>query len=133
MNSIFKAQPGLLRRCAYFFEIKDYTSRGLAKIFIKQLAKNSWTLASDINIEKILADNKNVIQDGGGGTEKLAFFSKTEYGAAKFQETINSTPENPVIHDSIITRDMIRAALKEMKSQVDDRMIIDAYPTYMYT
>lgn len=133
MSSIFKAQPGLLRRCAYFFEIKDYTPKGLSKIFSRQLSKNLWILAPDIDVEKILSDNKNIIQDGGGGTEKLAFFVKTEYGTIKFQETIDSTTENPAIHDSIITRDMIKAGLEQMKNQVDDRMLIDPCPSYMYT
>lgn len=133
MSSIFKAQPGLQRRCTWFFEIKDYTHRGLAKIFSRQLAKNSWSLSPDIDIEKIISDNKDIIQYGGGGTEKLSFFVKMEYANAKFLETVQSTPENPVIHDSKITKPMIDAALIQMRNQLNDKMVIDNPPFGMYS
>ena len=132
MSSIFKAQPGLYRRCTWFFEIKDYTHRGLSKILVRQLAKNSWSLSPDIDIEKIIADNKDIVQDGGGGTEKLSFFVKMEYASAKFIETVQSTPETPVIHDSRITQPMIDAALIQMRRQFSDKIVHDV-PFDMYT
>ena len=131
MQSIFKAQPGLYRRCAYFFEIKDYTHRGLARIFSRQLTKNSWAMAPDIDMEKVIHDNKDVIQDGGGGTEKLSFFVKMEYGNSKFLETIQASTDKPVVHNGVITSEMIAAALVEMRRQVDAKMD-DAPPEHMY-
>jgi hypothetical protein len=123
MSSIFKAQPGLLRRCVHFFEIKDYTPKGMAKIFSRQLARNSWFMDSDVNIEKILEENKDLIQDGGGGTERLAFFVKIAYGNSKFEETVNADLDHPVVHDSVITQKIIDDALSLMRkssSQVSD-------------
>jgi len=131
LNSIFKVQPGLKRRCTWIFEIKDYSYKGLAKIFSRQLAKNSWSLDPNVNVEEIIADNMDIIQDGGGGTEKLAFFVKIEYGIYKFLKTVQSTPENSVNHDSVITEPMIHSALFQMKHQTINK-IINEPPDSMY-
>jgi len=138
LNSIFKVQSGIARRITWFFEIKDYTNGGLAKIFIKQLAKNSWTLSPDIEIEKIIAAHKDIIRYGGGDTQKLALFVKIEYGNEKFLETVTSALESKVnqdnlsIHDSIITKKMIDNALVQMTRQINEPT---ASPPYlqMYT
>ena len=131
MSSIFKAQPGLMRRCAYFFEIKDYTIYGLIKIFKRQLAKNGWILAKNVKLEEILRPYTNLIHEGGGFTEKLAFFSKLMYGTAKFNETVRKDNTDVVLHDSIITESMIYDALNMLKesSMMD---IDDEPPMGMY-
>lgn len=123
LNSIFKVQPGLQRRCTWFFEIQDYTVSGLVKILKLQLNKDSWILDSNIDIEKILNNNKEVVKFGGGGTEKLAFFLKLEYGNVKFQETINLTVK--VEHNSIITLDMLNKAIMQIKRQLNKDNIED--------
>jgi SpoVK/Ycf46/Vps4 family AAA+-type ATPase len=125
LNSIFKVQPGLQRRCTWFFEIQDYTVSGLVKILKLQLNKDSWILDSNIDIEKILNNNKEVVKFGGGGTEKLAFFLKLEYGNVKFQETINLNVK--VEHNSIITLDMLNKAIMQIKRQLnkDDMEDVD--------
>jgi DNA polymerase III delta prime subunit len=125
LNSIFKVQPGLQRRCTWFFEIQDYTIAGLVKILKLQLAKDSWILNSNIDIEKILNSNKEVVKFGGGGTEKLAFFLKLEYGNVKFQETISHN--NKVEHNSIITLEMVNNAIIQIKKQLnkDDMEDVD--------
>jgi hypothetical protein len=117
LNSIFKVQPGLQRRCTWFFEIQDYTVSGLVKILKLQLDKDSWILDSNIDIEKILNNNKEVVKFGGGGTEKLAFFLKLEYGNVKFQETINLNVK--VEHNSIINLDMLNKAIMQIKRQLN--------------
>ncbi|CAH6418156.1 Hypothetical protein HVR_LOCUS31 [uncultured virus] len=131
MNSIFKAQPGLLRRCAYFFEIKDYTVHGLAKIFKRQLLKNEWLLDANSNPVKIFKQYKDLIHEGGGFTEKLAFFSKLIYGTKKFDATVNRKEDEVVIHDSIITDEMLYEAINMLKNS--SMMDIDnAPPDGMY-
>lgn len=122
LNTIFKAQAGLFRRCTWFFEINDYSHHGLARIFTKQLEKNSWKLASTIDIEKILCDNKDIILDGGGGTSKLAFFVKMEYGKQKFKELISTTDDTTNLHNSIITVEMITNALVRYQKHLADRI-----------
>ena len=132
METIFRSQPGLLRRCTWTFEIKDYTPQGLAKILKQQLSNKGWNISPDVNIPKILAESKDIIRDGGGGTEKLAFFCKIEYGDSKFLETVNSTPEKIIRHDSMITDKMIQAALINMKKNIDNHSSPDKLPD-MYT
>lgn len=129
MNSIFKAQPGLLRRCMWFFNIKDYSTKGLCNIFRKQLYRNSWYLDNNFNIEEVLEKNRHIIQDCGGGTEKLAFFAKLEYSNHKFKETIDTTNTE---HNSVITKTMLENAILKMSEQGDDRMIIETDDNMMY-
>lgn len=113
LESIFQVQPGLMRRIANFFEIKDYTHKGLAKIFKQQLSRDSWVLSSDIDIIKIFTKKEYLIRDGGGFTEKLAYFVKLIYGKTKFTEIINNS--NTALQDSIITKSMIYEALDIME------------------
>lgn len=130
MTSIFKAQPGLLRRCSHFFEIKDYTCKGLAKIFVKQLERHSWTIDSNINMETILINNKDIIEGGGGFVEKLAFFTKIAYSNLKFKEIIKVHDSS--IHDSVITYPMIQHAFNLIRKASMDSLSIDAPPYEMY-
>ena len=111
LETIFKVQPGLKRRCTWFFEIKKYSAKGLAEILTLQLAKNYWQLSAGIDLEKIIKDNADLITDGGA-TETLSFLIKIEYGKSKFTETVLS---DLVIHDSIITEEMIVNAIQHMR------------------
>lgn len=126
LNSIFKAQSGLRRRVTWFFEIKDYTNRGLANIFSKQLEKHTWRISPDVNVEKFIANNRDIICDGGGSTEKLSLLVKIEYGVRKFHETL--TAGIATVHDSVITEEMLILALKQMQTQSDNTTIAMPYP-----
>lgn len=130
LKTIFKIQPGLFRRCAWFFEIKDYTYEGLARIFVKQLEKNFWKLSEDVDIEKVIFDNRDIILDGGGGTEKLGFYVKIEYGKRKFKDSVMDS--NKFIHDSIITYDMIENALIRYRNHLADRVNNEDLYSYIY-
>ena len=72
METIFRVQPGLHRRISNFFEIKDYTSSGLAKIFKRQIGRHYWKIDEKVDIVKLLKENSDIIKDGGGGTERLS-------------------------------------------------------------
>lgn len=111
MSTIFKAQPGLHRRCSYFFEIKDYSINGLNKIFLKLLEKDSWILDPSVNMTSLLSQNQDLLKYGGGFAEKLAFFCKIEYGSLKFQETIN----NQSVNNSVVTLDIIENSLVQLR------------------
>lgn len=127
LNTIFKAQPGLLRRCTYFFEIKDYTPRGLGLIFKSQLAKHGWTLDPTINITAFFEKQKDYLAEEGGFTEKLAFFCKISYGINRFDQAISGT----VQHDSLITEPILHAAMDKLKLSSLARSI-DTTPHHMY-
>lgn len=132
MGSIFKAQPGLLRRCSNFFEIKDYTHQGLAKIFIKQLNRHEWSLHPDINMEKLLKEHENIIEGGAGFVEKLAFFTKIAYSTSKFDSIVLDPLHTK--HDSIITLEMLNQAFVLLRSSSVDNLIntSDRPPLEMY-
>lgn len=133
MSSIFKAQPGLMRRCAYFFEIKDYTINGLNKIFKRQLSKNGWSLDENVVLRDILSDTQDLIKEGGGGfTEKLAFFCKLVYGSDKFDETVTNANVNTSIHDSIITESMVYVALTMLRNSLASDTDLSSPPINMY-
>lgn len=117
LNSIFKVQPGFQRRFTWFFEIKDYTPKGLTRIFMKQLEKNHWKLEPSINLERTFERNKDILKHGGGSTENLCFFVKIEYGKSKFKESINC---NINTHDSVITESMLESALEQLRKQVNN-------------
>ncbi len=128
MNSIFKVQPGLYRRC-WMFEIKNYTAHGLAEIFKKQLEKNHWLIDSNIDIKDIFEEHIHLLQDGGGSTEKLAFQCKIAYGKHKFAELVNN--DNNISHSNIITGDMLEDALQQMDTS-EIRKINTTASSYMY-
>ena len=131
-NNLFKQQPGLKRRINSYFEIKDYSSLGLSKIFKKQLAKSKWILAPDIDIKSIISENTDLIT--GGGTEKLVFQSKIAYAKCKFDETIKSIEDansNTNLHDSIITKNMLTMAISELRKNHKFYQD-DAPPDHMY-
>lgn len=117
-ESIFKCQPGLYRRCTWWFEIDDYTNAGLGKIFVKQLEKNSWFLSPDVNIIDHLDINKDIVHDNGGFTDKLAYTCKLIYADFKFLESMT----NPnILYNSVITQDIIDTAFIELRCTTDKR------------
>jgi hypothetical protein len=132
MSSIFRAQKGLLRRINYFFEIKDYTNKGLTKIFSRQLAKDSWTLSNDVNIEKYLTDNKDIMHGGGGFTEKLAFQVKLAYSNEKFDQTVRMENASE-IHNGIITDKMVKTAFMDLRKSINNVLAENKMPLGMYT
>lgn len=113
LKTIFKVQPGLQRRCTWFFEIKDYSFKGLAKMLIQKLKQNLWDVDESIDISKILEENKDVIKFAGGSIETLCFFIKIEYSKKKFSEAINSGS----VSDNLITEEIIRSAINELRNQ----------------
>lgn len=130
LETIFRVQPGLHRRVSEFFEIKDYSSKGLAEILRRQLTKHNWTLEPSIDVAKILEANISVLQDNGGSTEKIALYVKKEYAKTKFLQALGDTKFE---HDSTITQDMLEKAILKYSKQVDDRKDEDTPPPpHMY-
>lgn len=123
LDSIFKVQPGLRRRCAWFFEIKDYSARGLAEIFKLQLNKFGWSLADNIDLPKFIQTHKAILPDGGGSIEKLVFQCKLAYSSIKFDETVKSGSSTS--HDSVITDVMLERAISVLKRSADIAPIVE--------
>lgn len=109
LNTIFKVQQGLHRRCMWFFEIEDYSVSALGLIFKKQLEQNNWVLDDNININKFFNKYKNVITNAGD-TEKLVYQSKIAYAEYHFDNTL----ENKINYNNIITYDILLSAIKKI-------------------
>lgn len=125
LNTIFKVQQGLHRRCMWFFEIENYSQDALASIFKKQLHNNGWKLDDKIDMNAILKKYKHVLKNPGS-CEKTVFQCKIAYSEYHFDNTL----ENKV-HDSIITYDMLISAIEKCVRN-NPVIKIDSVPSHMY-
>jgi len=78
-NTIFKAQPGLKRRCQWLFNLIGYSPEGLANIFIQQLTDNGWIVEDKEKITEFFKSNEKHFENFGGDTDKLTFQCKLVY------------------------------------------------------
>jgi hypothetical protein len=78
-NSIFKAQPGLQRRCQWFYNLQGYSDEGLSQIFLKQLKKMDWIFEDEVYLKKFFEKNLASFPNFGGDTERLVFHCKLYY------------------------------------------------------
>ena len=85
-QTIFKAQPGLERRCAWHFEIPGYSPEGLSEIFMKQLHKNGWKVSPDVNMVDFFKRHFSRFPHYGGSTLQLCFYCKLAYSEIFFDE-----------------------------------------------
>lgn len=128
-ESIFHSQPGLERRCTWYFEAKDYTSSGLSRIFVKQLKEYGWDLDETIDLVSVMTQNKDYVKHGGA-TNKIAFFAKIEYGKCKFEQL---TSEPNVEFDYRISRSMLQSAIDKYKSNTSvEGPAAEKHNNYMY-
>jgi SpoVK/Ycf46/Vps4 family AAA+-type ATPase len=130
-ETIFRAQPGLKSRCAWFFEIKGYSSKGLSKIFQNQLNKNGWIFDKNIDIETIFNENMDIITDFGRSTEKLSLYVKLAYGSEKFKHVVEKSSTD-VKYDNVITRSMIDVALTKLKNNNGVEVMDVDPPTHLH-
>lgn len=112
-NTIFKAQPGLERRCMWHFNCDKYSGKELYEILLQQLKKEDLELSPrDSNkvcnyIEKHVEDFKNQ----GGDMERLTFYL----------QLIQSRKDNV----SYITYDDVKNAVKDLNDnsiKVDNKV-----------
>lgn len=126
MNTIFKVQPGLLRRCTNFYEIKDYTKSGLAKIFKLQMEKYGWKIKPGVNLEKLFQNQ--VTSELGGFTEKMAFFTKLVYSDKKFTSLVE---QNEFV-DDMIDESILTKALDMLEKNSVSELEKDTIPVNIY-
>lgn len=135
-NTIFRVQPGMMRRCEWTFEITGYSSTGLASILQRQLARNSWKVDPSVDLPSFLGRHMELFRFYGGDTEKLSFYAKLAYSSYKFRTTFGSTPlsSSSVEHDSLITLPMLEEAVSLLsKHMVNGGEKTTNIPLGMYT
>lgn len=84
-KTIFKAQPGLKRRCEQVFDIQGYTPDGLSRIFRQQMSQNGWSLSPDVDLKTFFDKKSHHFENYGGDTLKLAFQCKQCYSSDIFK------------------------------------------------
>jgi hypothetical protein len=88
MDTIFKFQPGLIRRCQSTFEIKGYTPEGLAAIFTQQLDDMGWSVSPEVDLLSFFTLNISYFGAFGGDTDRLALHCKLVYGGTAFRDVM---------------------------------------------
>lgn len=78
LNTIFKAQPGLRRRCQWIFNLQGYSALGLSKIFEQQIKNLGWNIAGDLNLKEFFETRLEHFIGYGGDTERLALHCKMQ-------------------------------------------------------
>lgn len=117
-ETIFSAQPGLARRFAWRFDIPGYLPSELSSIFRRQVIKSNWSLECSVTDEwltTLFRDNKELMSNFGGDTQRLAFYSKIIHSRMRFLDA--STVECKTLNRQQIESALDR--LKENKQKVE--------------
>jgi hypothetical protein len=93
-KTIFKAQPGLKRRCQWIFNLQGYSPKGLSMIFQKQLNSLGWKIHKDLKCEKFFESHMDSFSNFGGDTERLALHCKMKCSGDVFQELFGNISDN---------------------------------------
>ena len=77
-ETIFKAQPGLNRRCMWQFNCTCYEPEELFEIYLQQLKKDHLEIYHQdyYKVQDYIMDNADLFVNQGGDCEKLSFFSQ---------------------------------------------------------
>lgn len=78
-QTIFRAQPGLKRRCMWQFDCVGYTPDELYQIFKFQLNKTGWGMRDEPECRSLITNNYDAFENFAGDTEKLCFYAKLEH------------------------------------------------------
>lgn len=123
-ETIFKAQPGLKRRCEQVFNIKGYTPSGLAKIFRAQLEKDSWSIDPSFDLVRFFELKNKDFKAYGGDTLKLVFQCKQAFSSRTFDALYTNLVkgQSVVLPSFMITERILHEAFTEFQiHQIVDR------------
>jgi hypothetical protein len=114
-ESIFKAQPGLERRCQWFFHLQSYSYSGLSKIFIKQLKDMEWSVEDTSFIIDFFRNNIKYFPNYGGDTNKFAFKCKLCHSKRIFDILSNDEKNNI---EYVLENNIIEEAFEEYNQHI---------------
>lgn len=109
-ETIFKAQPGLRRRCQWIFNLKGYSYEGLYLIFLKQLHELNWSFENDKDVYEFFQLNHEKFPNFGGDTEKLTVHCKMMFSHLTFDNIVNSSTHISI--NLLLTKDMLYKAFE---------------------
>jgi hypothetical protein len=117
LNTIFKAQPGLRRRCQWIFNLQGYSALGLSKIFEQQIKNLGWNISDDLNIKEFFESRLENFLGYGGDTERLALHCKMQCTGNVFSNLYDLIQDNKkLISDDlklIINREILEKGYDE--------------------
>lgn len=85
-DSVFHAQPGLVRRFAFTFEIGDYTPEELAQIFLLQIQRDGWGFAPRSMLTDFFREHHAAFPSFGGDTRRLLFHCKLVHSRQQWEQ-----------------------------------------------
>lgn len=116
-KTIFKAQPGLKRRCQWIFNLQGYSPKGLSLIFETQMNSLGWKIHKDIDTEKFFSERMDMFTNFGGDTERLSLHCKMKCSGNVFQGLLGNISENKKIDNNNlnfeITTEILHKAYEE--------------------
>lgn len=128
-KGIFKAQPGLSRRCMWHFECDPYSYDELFEIFKRQVDKDGYNIMKH-DYKKILELFKNNIDafpNFGGDTERLSFYCQLEYS----KDSLSSTLKDDIIKHDHIEKGIMLLRENNIKNKSNDKKQDDIDEKYI--
>lgn len=122
-STIFHVQPGLKRRCSWFFDIEGYTGEGLAKIFSDQMKMYGWEIHPEVDLTKFFEKNISEFTNYGGDTQKFGFYCKLFQMDSEFVRISESSKKRRVsdVPNRLISNDVLETAFKKYKQNRVER------------
>ena len=126
-GSVFKAQPGLVRRIAYTFRIPGYSPLELARIFLLQLQQDGWQFDGELEaLARFFETHAQQFKSYGGDTKRLILQCKMTATVGQWQA--------PTLHQRL-TLPLVEQAFERYRANqpVDvDRLDLFESPAPVY-
>ena len=113
-NNLFRAQKGLESRFTNKFEIEQYTSSELTKIFVQRLKYAEWNLSETEELRKLIKDNFQLFKYQGRDMDTLALYTKNIMSEKLYDDIM----EGKSVPNQITDLDIIRKAIGIFKKNM---------------
>lgn len=125
-KTIFLHQPGLKRRCSWFFDIEEYTGEGLANIFRLQMKRYGWKIDSSVDLGRFFTCNIADFTNYGGDTEKFAFYCKLYHMDSEFVRISQESRKRKVAEtNQTISEETLQIALEKYRHNRVERVELE--------
>ena len=113
-QNLFNAQKGLESRFTNKFEIENYTSDELTKIFVQRLQKSQWHIVESDQLRAIIRDNFNLFKYQGRDMDTLALYTKNIISERLYDDIV----EGKTVKNTISDLDIVRKAVEVFKANM---------------
>ena len=113
-RTIFRANPGLMRRVKWKYYLRKYNGSQLFDIFNIQLEKKGWKIKDKNKARKLFIDNVHKFRHNGGSTENLIHYAQLEF--ADNYPYLSGPPNKKNAINRILDYQHIETAIEAMES-----------------